>query len=70
MDNQPSIGFLQELRIEFLDRWRRLPNKDLFSRLSEVLSGSFCPPSRVPIHIPASTGQDYGESVMPNCLRI
>jgi exosortase len=30
MQNQPDIGILEEFRIDFLDCWRRLPNKGFF----------------------------------------
>jgi len=70
MDNQSDIGVLKEFRIEFLDCWQRLPNKDLFSGLTETLSGSCCLPSRVSVHYPASDCRDCCESAMPNCLRI
>ena len=30
MEKQPTDGILEEFRLEFLDCWRRLPNKGFF----------------------------------------
>jgi hypothetical protein len=70
MDNQLSIGVLKEFRIEFLDCWQRLPNKDLSSGFPHTLSGSCCVPIRISVHVAGLAGPHDCESAMPNYLRI
>jgi exosortase len=41
MENQPTDGILEEFRVEFLDCWRRLPNKGFFFVLLAVWLGLF-----------------------------